>query len=88
MTIRRFEKLSSGDQLLRNKLLVSENKKLHSLITKLEIANISLKNENGALKKQIEARANEKFSEMVGQILGRAKRASKRSESGNDADHS
>jgi hypothetical protein len=67
---------------------MSENKKLQSFVAKLEIANISLKNENAALKKHIEARANEKFSEMVGQILGRAEHASKRAKSGNDADHS
>ena len=88
MTTRRFEKLSLEDQLSRNRLLVSENKKLQSLVAKLEIANISLKNENGALKKHVEARANEKFSEMVGQILGRVEHASKRSKLGNDADHS
>ena len=88
MTTRHFEELSPGDQLLRNRLLMSENKKLQSLVAKLEIANISLKNENSALKKHIEARANEKFSEMVGQILGRAERASQRSKPGDDADHS
>ena len=67
---------------------MSENKKLQLFVAKLEIANISLKNENAALKKQIEARANEKFGEMVGQILERAEHASNRAKLGDDADHS
>lgn len=69
MAIRRFSKLSPEDQLLRNRLLMSENKKLRTLVAKLEVANISLTNENRTLKKDIESRANGKLNEMIGQIM-------------------
>lgn len=74
MTQRTFAKITPEGQVLRIKLLTSENLKLHKLIAKLEVANISLQNENRALKKNIEAKATEKFSEMVGQILQRSKK--------------
>lgn len=72
MTIRRSQNLSAEDRALRIKELTAENKRLRQLVAKLEVANISLKNENLALKKQIEKRAGEKFSEMLGKIMQRA----------------
>ena len=72
MTVRRSQNLSDQDRVLRLRELIAENKRLGKLVAKLEVANISLKNENNALKKQIEARADEKFSEMLGEIMQRA----------------
>lgn len=72
MTIRRSQNLSDQDSALRLKALAAENRRLRQLVAKLEVANISLKNEIVALKKQIEKKANEKFSEMIGDIMRRA----------------
>lgn len=72
MAARTFSKITPEQQKLRIKLLTAENFKLQKLVAKLEVANISLRNENRALKKNIEAKANEKFSEMVGQIMQRS----------------
>jgi hypothetical protein len=77
---RLFKKLSSDDQRLRNKLLLSENKKLHALLARLEIENILLKNENLALKKHAEERASELFVGMLGKIAQRTNRARRDSE--------
>jgi hypothetical protein len=57
---------------LRNKLLVAENKKLRTLLAKIEVESVSLKNENRALKKQIEAKAREMFVQMLGDVTQRA----------------
>lgn len=72
MTVRRSQSLSDQDRALRLGELAAENKRLHQLVAKLKVANISLKNENVILKKYIEKRANEKFSEMLGEIMRRA----------------
>lgn len=72
MTVRRSQNLSDQDRVLRLRELNAENARLRKLVAKLEVANISLKNENGALKKHIEARGNEKFSEMLAEIMRRA----------------
>jgi predicted nuclease with TOPRIM domain len=72
MAIRRSQSLSDQDRALRLKALTAENKRLRELVAKLEVANISLKNENGSLKKLIETKANEKFTEILGSIMQRA----------------
>jgi hypothetical protein len=88
VTIRRFNKLSLSEQEARIKGLMSENRRLQNLVTKLEVTNISLKNENLALKKNIEARANDKFREMFSQIVERANKPPVHSESSSDERHS
>ncbi|MGN6729545.1 MAG: hypothetical protein ACTHJG_06920 [Rhodanobacteraceae bacterium] len=74
MAARPFKELSVKDQQLRNKLLVSENQKLHVLVAKLELENISLKSKNDALKKRVEERASEIFVTMLGKIAQRGTR--------------
>lgn len=72
MSIRRSQSLSTVDSTLRIKELVAENKRLRQRMAKLEVAKISLQNENGSLKKQIDKKASEKFSEIIDQIMKRA----------------
>jgi hypothetical protein len=72
MTIRRSQNLSDQDRALRLKAFTAENNRLRKLVARLEVENVSLHNENGALKKLIEKKANEKFSEMLGDIMQRA----------------
>lgn len=72
MTVRRPDNLSHQDRALRLREIVAENRRLRRLLAKLEVANISLKNESAALKKNIETRASQTFIEMLGKIKERA----------------
>jgi regulator of replication initiation timing len=73
MTARRSSLLRDSDHSSRLRELIAENKRLRQRIVKLEVANISLKNENDAFKKHLEDRANEKLAEIIGTIMQRAR---------------